>query len=242
MKNLTVTIIACVTLVIVAGQVAHSIVERGRPKNTITVTGLGVENFDSDLIVWNGSYSVKNPDLKAAAAQLNLDRETVRNYLQLKGVAPNEMIFSAVTISKEFSDLRDKQGNVTQKFEGYDLGQEVQITSTNIDKIDQVSREVTGLIDAGIEFRSERPMFYYSKLSDLKVKMIASASKDARTRAETIAKNANSKLGRLRTASMGVFQITAQNSSEEFSWGGAYNTSAKKKTAEITMKMQFEIE
>jgi len=41
---------------------------------------------------------------------------------------------------------------------------------------------------------------------------------------------------------MGVFQIVAQNSSEDFSWGGSFNTSSKRKTANITVKLEYEVD
>jgi hypothetical protein len=69
--------------------------------------------------------------------------------------------------------------------------------------------------------------------------MIAAATEDARVRAEQIAENANSSLGRLKTASMGVFQIIGQHSNEDFSWGGSFNTSSKMKTATITVRLEF---
>ena len=43
----------------------------------------------------------------------------------------------------------------------------------------------------------------------------------------------------LKVAKMGIFQITGQNSNEDYSWGGAYNTSSKEKTASITMKLTY---
>ncbi|MEL6974922.1 MAG: SIMPL domain-containing protein, partial [Bacteroidota bacterium] len=39
----------------------------------------------------------------------------------------------------------------------------------------------------------------------------------------------------------GVFQITGQNSGEDYSWGGAYNTASKNKTASITMRLEYNI-
>ena len=64
--------------------------------------------------------------------------------------------------------------------------------------------------------------------------MISKATEDARIRAERIAQNAGGQLGNLISARMGVFQITGQNSGEDYSWGGSFNTSDKKKTATIT--------
>jgi hypothetical protein len=40
---------------------------------------------------------------------------------------------------------------------------------------------------------------------------------------------------------MGVFQITGQNENEDFSYGGAFNTSNINKTATVTVKMDFEV-
>ena len=48
----------------------------------------------------------------------------------------------------------------------------------------QFSREVTELIDAGVELNSFAPEYYYTKLAQLKIKMIESATKDAKNRAE----------------------------------------------------------
>jgi hypothetical protein len=72
--------------------------------------------------------------------------------------------------------------------------------------------------------------------------MIAKATEDARIRAERIAQNSGSELGDLIYANMGIFQITGQNSGEDYSWGGTLNTSSKNKTASITMKLTFETE
>ena len=103
-----------------------------------------------------------------------------------------------------------------------------------------ISRQVSELINSGIEFYSNPPNYYYTKLAELKIEMIAEATKDAFSRATKIARNAGSKVGRLKNADMGVFQIVAQNSSEEYSWGGSFNTISKRKTATITLKLNYE--
>lgn len=71
--------------------------------------------------------------------------------------------------------------------------------------------------------------------------MISRATEDARIRAEKIAHNSGSTLGELIDAKMGIFQITGQNSNENYSWGGTFNTSDKKKTASITMKLNYKV-
>ena len=122
------------------------------------------------------------------------------------------------------------------------MTQSFEVQSKSVDLVEQTSREVSKLIDAGIELNSHSPQYYYTQLAALKIKMIEEATKDAKNRAETIAKNGGGSLGDLTYASMGVFQITAENSSDEYSWGGSFNTSSKRKTASITMRLNYEIE
>jgi hypothetical protein len=122
------------------------------------------------------------------------------------------------------------------------LTQTINIKSKEVEKIEKITREVSELLDKGIELNVSSPEYYYTKLADLKIQMLAEAAKDARKRAETIASNSGAKLGSLKSASMGVFQITAPNSSEdEYSWGGTFNTSSKEKRASINMRLTYQI-
>ena len=85
------------------------------------------------------------------------------------------------------------------------------------------------------------PRYYYTKLEDLKIEMISRSTDNARLRAESISENSGASLGELIIANMGIFQITGQNSNEDYSWGGAYNTTSKEKTASITMKLTYAV-
>jgi len=212
-----------------------------RKLSTINVTGLSSRDFGSDLIVWNASFSKKSVTLKDAYAILKNDAEQIRTYLLKKGIKESEMIFSAIDISKDFETITEKNESQKQIFTGYLLTQNVQIESKEVDKVESVSREVTELINSGIELYSNAPNYYYTKLAELKIEMLASASRDARERAEKIVESAKGSIGDLKSADMGVFQITAPNSTEGYSWGGAFNTTSKRKTASITVNLDFEI-
>jgi hypothetical protein len=216
---------------------------RSKAMETIKVTGSAEKDFASDLIVWKGSYSRKSMDLKSAYAQLKEDENTVRTYLTGKGIQNNEMVFSSVNIIKDFNYKYDANGrSLGQEFSGYNLTQNVRIESTNVVKIDQISREATELIEKGIEFNSSAPLFYYTKLTEIKMDLLAKASADGKQRAEIIAKNAGSSLGKLKNANLGVFQITGKNTDEDYSYGGTFNTSSRNKTGSITIRMEFAVD
>ncbi|MEI8134430.1 MAG: SIMPL domain-containing protein [bacterium] len=212
-------------------------------KETIKVTGLAEKNFVSDLIVWSGSFSRKMMSMQDAFAALKRDADAIEKYLITKGVSQKEIVLSAISINKEYKNTYDDKGRIKDTyFDGYTLRQSVDIESKEVDKIETMSREVTELINSGIEFNSEPPRYYYTKLAELKLEMLAAATADAKARGERIAKNSGGSLGTLRNAAMGIFQITGQNSSEEFSYGGNFNTSSKKKTASITARLEFGID
>jgi len=125
---------------------------------------------------------------------------------------------------------------------GYNLSQSVSLESSELDKVTTISREITELLNRGVQINSHAPEYFYTKLADLKIEMISKATENARIRAEMIALNSGSNLGRLTIGKMGIFQITGQNSSESYSWGGALNTSSRYKRATITMKLTYEVD
>jgi hypothetical protein len=182
-------------------------------------------------------------DLKNAYADLKNDENSIRAYLSGKGIPDNEIVFSSVNINKEYNYPTDANGrSIGQEFTGFNLTQTVRIESKDVDKINQLSREATELIQKGIEFNSQAPLFYYTKLTEIKMDLLAKASADGKQRAEIIAKNAGSSLGKLKKATLGVFQITGKNTDEDYTYGGAFNTSSLNKTGSITIKMQFAVE
>ncbi|MES2766028.1 MAG: SIMPL domain-containing protein [Bacteroidota bacterium] len=241
MRNYIATGIIAISVIVAAALLANAWQKTHRTPQTVSVTGLAEENFNSDLIVWNGSFSQKSMSLQDAYAALKRDAEAIRNYLLSNGVSEKEIVFDPPAINKEFTYITNPNGSQTSIFNGYSLYQNVKIESNNVDKIEDVSRKVAELINTGIELNSQPPQYYYTKLADLKIKMLAAASKDGFKRAEKIAENADSDIGDLKRSEQGIFQITGQNSGEDYSWGGAFNTTSKRKTASVTVKQEFEL-
>ncbi len=240
MKHLS-AIIFAIAIMVAAFFLGNAYVKRANRPQVISVTGLGNENFTSDLIVWEGLFTTFNTNLKAAFEQLRTDKEIVDEYLVSKGIPKEQIIFNSVQTMEQRDNKYENGNYVGSIFRGYSLTQTLQIESKDVALIEQVSREITELLNKGVQFTSTPPRYYYTQLADLKIKMIAQATEDAHIRAEKIAENAGGNLGDLISAQMGVFQITGQHSDEEYSWGGAYNTSSKNKTASITMRLEYKV-
>lgn len=243
MKNNLTAIIFGLSIVLAAYLLGNAFMNRNKPDGTISVTGLGKADFTSDLIVWEGSFSKESFDLKQAYSDLERDKKIISEYLTAKGIKAEELVFNAVNSMKNTrSKYTDDGKYIGDEFLGYILTQSLQIESSDVEKVEKISREITELLNKGIQFYSQSPRYYYTKLADLKIEMISKATEDARLRAEKIAENSGGKLDDLISAQMGIFQITGQNSNEDYSWGGTYNTASKKKTASITMKLNYEVD
>jgi hypothetical protein len=243
MKQYTNSIIFGIAIIVSSIFLGKAYTDRTKIDGEIRVTGLGKADFSSDLIVWEGRFGAQNIDLKQAYLTLKKNKSTINQYLSEKGINTEQLIYSAVNTNQKNKRIYSSDGRyMGEEFVGYELTQSVQIESKEVDKIEKVSREVTELLNQGVQFYSESPRYYYTKLADLKIEMISKATEDARIRAEKISEFSGGQLGDLESAKMGIFQITGQNSKEDYSWGGTFNTSSREKTASITMKLVYKVD
>jgi hypothetical protein len=97
---------------------------------------------------------------------------------------------------------------------------------------------ITTLIQGGIEFAASTPEFIWTKAGEAKIEMLADAAKDARARADQIASQGGRSISRMRSARMGVFQITPIYSTQN-SWDGMNDTTSREKTVTAVVNASF---
>ncbi len=228
------------TAILVFGFVSYKKTSGG---GGITATGSANCDFESDLIVWRGSFSSYGATTTDAYNLLKKNAGLIKDYLKTNGVTDDEMVFKSIYISQRYSTRYNDEGdNLGSYPDGYDLYQEVIVTSNDVDKVEKISRDITELIESGVEFTSNEPEYYYTKLDELKLQLIDEATKNAKQRIDIIASGTGEVAGKLTDANLGVFQITATNSSDEdYSYGGTFNTSSREKTASITVRLNYAV-
>lgn len=183
----------------------NGLAEFKRKKYEIDIKGYAKQQITSDLIVWSGFFDVQAVDLKDGYSRLEADKEKVKNYLVGKGFSEEDLIFSSISISE--NHVLNEYGAYTNEISDYNLAQTVTISSSEIDKVTELSRNATELINESVQFQSCAPEYHYTKLEDLKVSMLAEATTDATKRAELIAENAGSKLGELSHAKLSSIKV-----------------------------------
>lgn len=197
--------------------VTYGLIKTRTQANIITVTGSAKKQIKSDYVTWKGTFSRQSENLSDAYSKLQNDLEKVKAYLSREGITENDYTVSSVNTQVNYAMLPN--GYMSSNVESYRLYQDIDLRSNDIDRITKISRESTKLIQDGVQFQSMPPMYFYTKIADLKIDMLALATKDARNRAQKIAENAGSTLGKLKTAKMGVFQITPINSNDVSDYG-----------------------
>lgn len=236
--------LALLGVMLAAGMVASTIVasrsiERIKLANqTIRVKGSSEKAIVSDWAVWDARFTARATALTDAYGKIRRDLETVLAYLDRSGVGRDKVAVSSVTTTIQYKP--NEKGNPTNVIEGYVLEQSIQLKTGDIPLVVRVARDSTSLIQEGIEFSSSPPSYYYTKLNDLKIAMLGEATKDAKARAKQLAASSGSKIGALRSASQGVFQITPEYSTEVSDYG-VYDTGSVRKCVKALVTMEFSI-
>ncbi len=235
-------LVVVVSIAAVAGcwQIGHGLRNFRQGENKIKVTGMAEKQITSDLIVWNITVSGKAYSKNDAYAEFNRSNRLVRQYLSGSNIPDSAISSNSVSIEAQTKSVYDSQ---TERYvelnDGYLVSQQITVTSRNLPIVERAYQKISALYSRDVNFSSDDPLYYYTKLDDLKMQLLHAASIDAYKRAETIAEGCNASVGSLQSSTMGVFQIVGLNSSEDYSWGGTFNTSDKEKKASITIRAVY---
>ena len=95
--GIVIGIIAAIAFIAAVWVAGYYFYKTKGPAKTMSVVGLAEQDFESDLIVWDLNYSVRNMNMKDAYSLLKEQNNVVKEYLKSKGLGEDEMIFNAVT-------------------------------------------------------------------------------------------------------------------------------------------------
>jgi hypothetical protein len=219
---------------------------RTRPKGRmIDVTGSAKKKIVSDRIEWTATIETRNMDRTTAAKALAGHVKTALDYLTEQGIKKDEVRALAAVVEeiRETEYIGTGEKRIEKPvFKGYKMSQEITVRSGDVDRVDRVSREITQLLERGVPVSSSDPAYFYSKLGELKIEMLAAAARDARVRANSIlAEAGGGRIARLRSADMGVINVNPANSTET-SWEGNNDTSSLDKDIITIVHVTFELE
>ena len=227
------------SLVVCAALLGKTFLEARSQHQTVEVKGYAERRILSDLASWEGGFTTRAPTLEAAYAELAEQHAEVLSFLGEQGFAEKSVWVSPVGTRVLYA--RNEDGVYTNELEGYALNLRVRVESSDIDRVGVLARDSASLVAQGIEFSGNNPQYFYTKLDELKISMLGDATADARRRAEVLAENSGARIGLLRSARQGVFQITPANSTEVSDYG-RNDTSARQKSVKAVVTIRYALE
>ncbi len=224
--------IVTLAIILAAGiVVAAKIITGTFSKDSITVTGSAYQIVKSDSARLEFNITTKQKDRVSAYNQAQKQLPVVMKYLEEKGISKENIELNSS--NGYYNYKRTPNGNMTNEVENYTLSQPVIINSKDVDKIKELSIELEGLISQGIEVNVMPPMYFYSEISGLKVKLLEDATIDAKERASAMLKATHNKVGKIQSVRMGVFQITPADSTNVSDYGINDTTTIDKKVTSV---------
>jgi hypothetical protein len=225
-------------LIICAIIIAGAYKQAKKENQTITVTGSAKKIITSDFGILRGSLSASAATANQAYRELQNQKPALMKYLATKGFPQDKVFVYTPTVVARYEIT--PSGIQTSNIVGYNYIQRFEVQSNDVQKIKEVSLQISELVESGVNFSVETPEYFYSKLGDLKIEIQAEAAKDAMVRAKKIAEATSSSLGNITNARMGVLQITPKYSNMVSDMGVNDLTSIEKEITAV-VNASFEI-
>lgn len=202
---------------VVLGLMIPRAVEKYRSYDrTVNVKGLCEKEVKADKVIWPIVYKVMSNDIQSIYDQTDRNNELIMTFLEEGGLAENEISVSVPQISDKFAN---EYGSNDRAFR-YIATNIVTVYTSDVDKVLALMSKQSDLLKKGIVTGGnswENPVeFKYEGLNDIKPEMIEEATMNAREAAQKFAKDSDSRLGKIRTASQGTFTIENRDSNTPY--------------------------
>lgn len=202
--------------------------------DTISVTGSAKTDIKADQAKWTVEVyrQAAQEGLSGAYTLVAKDADAVQAYFKAEGITDEQIAETTATADQDWNS--GQNGAPTR----YRVHQEITVTTGDVDKVQALAGNAQTLIARGYFVNPRQPEYYVSNLPDLRVSLLGQAIADAKARAQEIAKSGSSSVGKLKSASSGVVQVLAPNSTNVEDYG-SYDTSTIEKEVSVTARATF---
>lgn len=202
----------------------------------IKVRGYAEKAVVSDLAVWMIQLQIRAESAREGYPVIEEQKNHVLEFLKNHGIERDNIRVFSVSI-REVKKLNEA-GHEVNKIDHIALKQVFRVTSRDVRKVEVLSNKITELIGQGIGIRSSSVDYHYRKVNEIKSELLTAATKDARTRAATLAEGSGVELGFLRAARQGRFSVRSADTTSVSSDPSSFDDTDsinKKITAVVTV-------
>lgn len=183
----------------------------------VTVKGISERTVKADLALWPIRFVATGNDLTEVQAKLARDAEAIKALLSSAGLTEDDIELQRLEVTDLLAQAY-RSGPVDSRFI---IAQTLMARSTNVDQIATAGQRLGELVDAGVvlsnEYGASGPFYLFTRLSDIKPEMIAEATRNAREAAQQFANDSGAKIGGIRRANQGLFEILPRDRAPQIS-------------------------
>jgi hypothetical protein len=175
----------------------------------VTVKGLAEREVDADLAIWPVTFKDTGDDLSELQRRADAKREVVAGFLVEAGFPREELSFAVPRIQDRQTENMGQPGRPSGP--RYLEQATVIVRSRNVAAVKRAMDRSGQLVGRGVMLAQDwenRPQFLFTGLNAIKPEMIEQATVSAREAAAKFAKDSGSRVGKIRTASQGLFTVS----------------------------------
>jgi hypothetical protein len=214
---------------------ASTIHDAKHTTDTISITASARKPISSNLVQWSVNVDGRAATPVEAARRSRRSSDAVVAFLRGAGIHA-DAIAPEVVRSDEIVTRVNKHLTRTT----YVVSQTFDVSSADIDTVQSAAARVGTLLERGIEVSAQPLEFVSTDLEEAKLQALSAATAEARRRADILVKGLGGKLGRMRSSSLGVYQITPRNSTQVSDYGIS-DTSSRLKDVTAVVSATFAV-
>lgn len=206
----------CAGLVYVGQTASTALLQMKAMERTVTVKGLAEKEVKANVAIWPINFTEVDNNLPKLYETVQQKTDRVVAFLKEQGFSDSE-----ITISLPSIEDRQAQGYVDPNVRyRYSAKVNLSVYTPQIDLMLNTRKQMISLVKEGIAIANQeydnRTEFLFTDLNSVKPVMVQEATQNAREVAEKFAKDSDSCLGKIKTASQGQFTISDRDNSTPY--------------------------
>lgn len=170
--------------------------------DTVKVRGLCEKEVPADRVVLRINYGDQDNDLVELRNRTEKSDQIIIDLLKKAGFSDEEIKYT----SAGFNDRYDSYYGNNIRFR-YSANQTINVFTSKMEEVGEIENKIDAELLKHNIISNTYASYEYHGLNDIKPSMIAESLENARTAADEFAKNSHSKIGKMRTASQGYFEV-----------------------------------
>jgi uncharacterized protein len=230
------TVVTALAIMFAGAAIGHGITRFRVADRGVTVKGVAERAVRADLALWPLRVTAAGEQLSEAQAKITRDQRSVRRFLIGHGIDSTEIELQGIDVADRGAEAYQPANRGAR----YVITATVIARSTKPETIQSASQDIGDLIEAGVVFSSggygSGPTYLFTKLNDLKPTMLAEATSSARAAANEFAKKAGGRIGGIKHASQGFFEILPRDQAP-----GISQENQMDKTLRVVTTVEFDL-